>query len=268
MKRSSSDSRRLPRTAAQPRAARALRQEPPRRAAALRAAGLRKTYIARALAGELGAGFLSVGLADVLDMWIGSERAEHRATFPARRAARRRACCSSTRSTRSGRGAADARLRDARRGQPAAAPRWTGSAAQTRASSCWPRRTSRGTSTRRCDAPAGSTGPCSCCRRTPGPRGDLALPPRRVGRSEASTCAGSRRPPRASPAPTSRTLESAAEIALLDSVRSGTARPISARDLDAAVRAITPSTGQWFESARTVLEFGEDDGTHAELKRT
>jgi len=33
--------------------------------------GCGKTFIARALAGELGARFISVGLADVLDMWLG-----------------------------------------------------------------------------------------------------------------------------------------------------------------------------------------------------
>ncbi|MEM8678334.1 MAG: AAA family ATPase [Planctomycetota bacterium] len=37
--------------------------------------GCGKTHLARATAGELGAGFLSVGISDVLDMWIGqSER--------------------------------------------------------------------------------------------------------------------------------------------------------------------------------------------------
>lgn len=37
--------------------------------------GCGKTYLARATAGEMGAGFLSVGISDVLDMWIGkSER--------------------------------------------------------------------------------------------------------------------------------------------------------------------------------------------------
>ena len=34
--------------------------------------GCGKTYLARATAGELGATFISVGIADVLDMWIGS----------------------------------------------------------------------------------------------------------------------------------------------------------------------------------------------------
>lgn len=41
--------------------------------------GCGKTYLARATAGEIQAGFLSVGISDVLDMWIGnSERNLHR----------------------------------------------------------------------------------------------------------------------------------------------------------------------------------------------
>jgi SpoVK/Ycf46/Vps4 family AAA+-type ATPase len=48
--------------------------------------GCGKTFIARALAGELGARFQAVGLADVLDMWLGeSERKLHEIFATARR---------------------------------------------------------------------------------------------------------------------------------------------------------------------------------------
>jgi AAA+ superfamily predicted ATPase len=48
--------------------------------------GCGKTYIARATAGELGARFLSVGLSDVLDMWLGqSEKNLHELFETARR---------------------------------------------------------------------------------------------------------------------------------------------------------------------------------------
>ena len=48
--------------------------------------GCGKTFIARATAGELGAGFISVGLSDVLDMYIGqSERNLHELFEQARR---------------------------------------------------------------------------------------------------------------------------------------------------------------------------------------
>ena len=50
--------------------------------------GCGKTHIARALAGELGAGFLNVGLDEVLDMYFGqSERNLHQVFETARRAA-------------------------------------------------------------------------------------------------------------------------------------------------------------------------------------
>jgi len=50
--------------------------------------GCGKTFIARATAGELGARFLNVGLADVLDMWLGeSERKLHEIFETARRSA-------------------------------------------------------------------------------------------------------------------------------------------------------------------------------------
>ena len=40
--------------------------------------GCGKTYLARATAGEIKAGFISVGISDVLEMWIGnSERNLH-----------------------------------------------------------------------------------------------------------------------------------------------------------------------------------------------
>jgi SpoVK/Ycf46/Vps4 family AAA+-type ATPase len=50
--------------------------------------GCGKTFLARALAGEIGARFLSIGLSDVLDMWLGeSERKLHELFENARRQA-------------------------------------------------------------------------------------------------------------------------------------------------------------------------------------
>jgi AAA+ superfamily predicted ATPase len=49
-----------------------------------------KTHLARAAAGELGAAFVNVGLADILDMYIGSSERNLRATFD--RARRNRPC--------------------------------------------------------------------------------------------------------------------------------------------------------------------------------
>ncbi|HEY7069683.1 MAG TPA: AAA family ATPase [Acidimicrobiales bacterium] len=52
--------------------------------------GCGKTFIARALAGELGANFYEVGLTDVLDMWIGNSERNLRGIFDAAR--RNRPC--------------------------------------------------------------------------------------------------------------------------------------------------------------------------------
>lgn len=62
--------------------------------------GCGKTFIARAVAGELGAKFISVGLTDVLDRTSATASATC-GTCSAKRGRRRRACCSSTRSMRS-----------------------------------------------------------------------------------------------------------------------------------------------------------------------
>lgn len=60
--------------------------------------GCGKTFVARAVAGELGARFVSVGLHEVLDMYLGnSERQLHQCSN--RPAPTHRRCCSSTSST-------------------------------------------------------------------------------------------------------------------------------------------------------------------------
>jgi SpoVK/Ycf46/Vps4 family AAA+-type ATPase len=58
----------------------------------------------------------------------------------------------------------------------------------------------------------------------------------------------------------------AGERALLDSVDTGTPRMIGMPDLVAAMREVKPSAGPWLESARNVVEYGQDDGTFAELR--
>jgi AAA+ superfamily predicted ATPase len=50
--------------------------------------GCGKTFIARALAGELGASFVAVSLADVLDMWLGQSEKNIRSLFAQARASR------------------------------------------------------------------------------------------------------------------------------------------------------------------------------------
>ena len=59
--------------------------------------------------------------------------------------------------------------------------------------------------------------------------------------------------------------ESAAELALLDSVRTGEARMIGQADLEAAVREVRPSLSPWFDAARNVALFANEGGAYDEL---
>jgi AAA+ superfamily predicted ATPase len=60
--------------------------------------------------------------------------------------------------------------------------------------------------------------------------------------------------------------ELAAEQALLDGVRTGQARLMNMADLQAGLRQARPSIGAWLDSARNVVLFGDSDGTYEELR--
>ncbi|MBV9094587.1 MAG: tetratricopeptide repeat protein [Streptosporangiaceae bacterium] len=59
--------------------------------------------------------------------------------------------------------------------------------------------------------------------------------------------------------------ETAAERALLDSVRRGEPRMIAMPDLEAAVAEVRPSLGAWFDTARNVALFANDGGSYDDL---
>jgi SpoVK/Ycf46/Vps4 family AAA+-type ATPase len=59
--------------------------------------------------------------------------------------------------------------------------------------------------------------------------------------------------------------ETAAETALADSLRTGTARPIGPADVAAALRQVVPSTRAWLQTARNIAQFGNRDGEWDEL---
>jgi AAA+ superfamily predicted ATPase len=59
--------------------------------------------------------------------------------------------------------------------------------------------------------------------------------------------------------------EAAAELALEDALASGSARPIQARDLERAMKEVVPSTRAWFEVARNFAQFANDGGRYDEL---
>jgi len=59
--------------------------------------------------------------------------------------------------------------------------------------------------------------------------------------------------------------ESAAEIALMDSVRLGAPRMIGNADLEAAIAQVKPSLGAWFDTARNVALFANEGGAYDDL---
>lgn len=61
--------------------------------------------------------------------------------------------------------------------------------------------------------------------------------------------------------------ETATQLAMADSMRSGQVRPVTMADIDTAIAQIRPSTGPWFETARNVVEFANGDGTYDELAK-
>jgi len=60
--------------------------------------------------------------------------------------------------------------------------------------------------------------------------------------------------------------ELASEKALLDSIRTGTPRMITTADVLSSLGEVPPSAIGWMDSVRNVVLFGEDDGTFAELR--
>jgi SpoVK/Ycf46/Vps4 family AAA+-type ATPase len=60
--------------------------------------------------------------------------------------------------------------------------------------------------------------------------------------------------------------ESAAEQALADSLRTGQVRTIVMSDLEIAISASRPSTGPWFDAARNVVMFANEGGTYDALR--
>lgn len=227
--------------------------------------GCGKTYIARAIAGELGARFLPLGVADVLEKWIGSsERNIHEFFQQARRDApcvvfldeldtlgQRRSTSNTAMVS-----VVNQLLTEldgvehsnegvfvlAATNQP-----WQVDTALRR-----PGRFDRTVLVLPPDAPAREAIFRHHLKSRPVENIDL--------RSLAGASEGY------SGADIAYICESAAEAALMDSVRSGRVRMIQMADLRAAMRGIRPSIGQWLETARNVVMFGEDDGTFAELR--
>ncbi len=61
--------------------------------------------------------------------------------------------------------------------------------------------------------------------------------------------------------------DSATQLAMADSMRTRQVRPVTMADVDAAAAQIRPSAGPWFEVARNVVEFANNDGTYDDLAK-
>lgn len=228
--------------------------------------GCGKTFLARALAGELGASFISAGLAEILDMWVGSsERNLHELFSQARRST---PCVLFLDEI-------DA-LGQKRSQTQNSAIRGTVNQLLTELDGI-------SSQNEGLYVLAATNQPWDVdpAMRRPGrlDRTVLVLPPDRPAREAIFRYHLAHRPVEGidlaalagatdgySGADIAYVCESATEHALMDGVRSGTARMIGMADLRAALADVTPSTGAWLETARTVVQYGQDDGTFGELK--
>ncbi|GHA40557.1 cell division control protein 48 CDC48 [Streptomyces spiroverticillatus] len=227
--------------------------------------GCGKTFIARAIAGELGASFMSVSLSDVLDMYIGQSEKNVHEVF---RSARRKAPCvvfldeldalgaKRSRSHHSGlRNAVNQLLveLDGVEGDN------EGVFVLAATNVPWD---------------------VDIALRRPGrlDRTLLVLPPDEPAREAILRYHLKDRPIESidlgklvkvtdgfSGADLAHLCDSASESALMDSARTGTVRMINTKDLLAAAKQLRPSTEAWFSSARNVALFANDGGMYDDL---
>jgi SpoVK/Ycf46/Vps4 family AAA+-type ATPase len=62
-------------------------------------------------------------------------------------------------------------------------------------------------------------------------------------------------------------IELATEHCLADCLAAGQERPLQAQDFEQALQALQPSTLDWLRSVRNVVKYAGDDGTYAEVER-
>lgn len=228
--------------------------------------GVGKTFIARAVAGEMGAGFLNVTLSDVLDMWMGnSEKNLHEVFQTARRTAPTVVFLDELDAI--GQRRSGNHLGGMRNVVNQLLQELDGVDANNDGLYVL--------------AATNAPWDIDPALRRPGrlDRMLLVLPPDAGAREQILRGYLSKRPVEGidlrslvkrtdglSGADLSHLVDSAAERAMMDSVRTGRVRMIGMRDLDAALREVRPSTGPWFDSARNVVTYGDRSGEYAELR--
>jgi SpoVK/Ycf46/Vps4 family AAA+-type ATPase len=228
--------------------------------------GCGKGFIARALAGDIGASFLSVSINDVLDMWIGSSERNLHEIFAT---ARRRAPTVLFFDELDALGRKRSQL--------------SNSAMRTTVNQLLHELDGVGVENTDVFVLGATNHPWDVdpALRRPGrfDRTVLVLPPDQGAREAIFRTHLADRPiagidPRRlatltdgfTGADIAHVCDTAAEKALSDAIRSGERRMIEMHDLEAATREVRPSAGPWFEVARNVVAFANTDGTYDELR--
>ncbi|OFS06449.1 MULTISPECIES: tetratricopeptide repeat protein [Kytococcus] len=228
--------------------------------------GVGKTYIARAVAGEMGAGFINVRLSDVLDMYIGQSEGNLHGLFElARRSAPAvlfldEVDAIGQKRTRHDMGAMRGVVNQLLQELDGVGSDNDGVYVLAATNAPWD---------------------IDPALRRPGrlDRTLLVLPPDDAAREQILRGYLSRRPVEGvdlrrlvkgtdglTGADLAHLVDTAAERAMMDSVRSGTPRMITQRDLEAALGEVRPSTGAWFSSARNVVTYGDPSGEYGDLR--
>lgn len=227
--------------------------------------GCGKTYIARALAGEMGASFMNITLTDILDQYIGNSEANLHSLFETARAhapvvlfldeidaiGQKR-----SQSTSSGwRGVTNQLLTEmdgidggnegvfilAATNTP-----WDVDPALRR-----PGRFDRSVAVLPPDPPARHAILYHHLKSRPVEGIDLAY---LVQHTDGFTGAD-----------LAHLVDSAVEYAMMDSMRTGNVRMVTMKDLANALKQVRPSVGPWFATARNIVAYGNRDGQYDEL---
>ena len=229
------------------------------------APGCGKTFIARAVAGELGARFISVGLSDVLDMWIGSSEKNVHEMFER---ARRQAPCVLFFDEIDALGRKRSLSRNATHG----------TINQLLAELDGVNQNNDGVFVL---AATNHPWDVDTALRRPGrlDRTLLVLPPDEPAREAILESNLRGRPVDGtvdlrfiasktedfSGADLTHLVESAAENAMEDSLKTGKVRSIVQNDFKKALKEVRPSTRPWFEIAKNYAQFANEGGVYDEL---
>ena len=229
--------------------------------------GTGKTFIARAIAGEMGAGFLSVTISDILDPYIGNSEANLHNVF---QQARDHAPCVLFLDELDAIGMKRSLSRN--------------SSMRSTVNQLLEELDGVGSNNEGVYLLAATNAPWDIdpALRRPGrlDRTLLLLPPDEPARAAILHTHLRERPVEGidlqalarvtdglTGADLSHVCDSAAEKALLDSVRTGRPRLMNMQDMDAALKEVRPSTGPWFETARAVVEYSDASGEYEDLRK-